>query len=79
MAMKSRMNCPHTRDTFEYAEAMRLLCDRRVVEEHLSRIDKEIRLVRRISRSAVEQARRDVASHHDREAPVPAVPFDKEH
>jgi hypothetical protein len=64
MVIKSKMISPHVRDTLEYAEAIRLLSERHVVEEHLGRIDEEIRLVRRISPSAVELARRDVAIHN---------------
>jgi hypothetical protein len=52
---------PYVTETLEYAEALRLLCDRRDVEAHLHRIDKALKLVRRISPAAVEQARRDMA------------------
>lgn len=79
MPMKSKMISPHTRNTLEYAEAMRLLCDRRVVEEHMNRIDKEIRLVRRVSPSAVAQARKDVANHDNGGVPGSAAKLDKEH
>jgi hypothetical protein len=52
---------PYITETLEYAEALRLLCDRRDAEAHLNRIDKALKLVRRISPAAVEQARRDMA------------------
>lgn len=64
MIMKIKKISPHMRDTLEYAEAIRLFSEKRVVEEHLGRIDEEIRLVRRISSSAVELARRDVGRHN---------------
>lgn len=79
MTMKSKVISPHTRDTLEYAEAIRLLCDRRVVEEHLNRIDKEIRLVRRVSPSAVAQARKDIANHNNDRVLESAATLDKQH
>lgn len=79
MTMKFRMIPPNTRDTLEYAEAIRLLCDRRVVKEHLDRIDKEIKLVKRISPSAVEQARKDIADHNKNENFESVAIFAKEH
>lgn len=79
MPMKSKMISPHTRDTLEYAEAIRLLCARRVAEENLNRINKEIRLVRRVSPSAVAQAREDVANHNDGGVSGFAATRDKEH
>lgn len=56
------------RNTLEYAEAVKLVSERNLVQRQLANLDDEIKSVRRISPSAVEMARKDISARSVRAA-----------